>query len=102
MINERYKSSIVGSNSSGKRVYDTTMYPVIDKDINDIYIVTRDTDRLDILAHRYYGDSRSWWIIAVANNLNNGSLVVPAGTRLRIPQTTSDISFELDRLQVSR
>jgi len=102
MITDRYKFSGIGFSKSGKRVFESTIYPVIVKDINDIYIITQDTERLDILAYRYYGDSRSWWIIAAANNIGKGSLVVKAGTQLRIPQNLTNIASDLDKLQVTR
>jgi len=102
MINDRYKFSTIELNNQGKRIYDSTIYPVIVKDINDIYIIAQDTERLDMLAYRYYGDSRSWWIIAAANNIGKGSLMVKAGTQLRIPQNLTNITSDLDRLQVTK
>jgi len=42
-------------------------------------------DRYYKLAHKYYGDSSLWWIIASSNNLGKGTLVVPENTILRIP-----------------
>ena len=63
----------------------TTIYPPIPRSENDIYIVTRDSDRLDLLAGQYYRDVTLWWIIASANNLGKGTLVLPPGKQLRIP-----------------
>ena len=40
-------------------------------------------DRLDMLAHQFYGDVSLWWYIAKANNLN--SINVPAGKSVVIP-----------------
>lgn len=41
-------------------------------------------DRLDVMAHKYYGDSEYWWVIALANRIQDPfSLTV--GQRLRVP-----------------
>jgi hypothetical protein len=41
---------------------------------------------LDLLANQFYNDSRLWWIIAQANNLNGVNIGVEAGIQLRIPK----------------
>lgn len=71
--------------SQGKRRYSTLRYPRFELKSSDIYIISKKTDRLDILAFRYYGDVRYWVIIAKANKLHNATLRIPIGTRLRIP-----------------
>jgi nucleoid-associated protein YgaU len=48
--------------------------------------IAGESDRLDTLAYRYYGDAMKWWIIARANNLVNGSIAVKPGTKLSIPR----------------
>jgi nucleoid-associated protein YgaU len=52
-------------------------------------------DRLDTLAHRYYGDSDYWWVIAVANRVQDPFSLRP-GTRLRVP---SDYRSILNKVQ---
>lgn len=49
------------------------------------YYIASAGDRLDTLAHRFYGTPTKWWILAKANNLVNGSLSVSAGQKLMIP-----------------
>lgn len=71
--------------SQGKRRYSTLYYPRFELKSTDIYLITKKTDRLDLLAYRYYGDVRYWTIIAKANKLHNATLRVPIGIRLRIP-----------------
>ena len=44
-------------------------------------------DRLDILAHQFYGDVTLWWYIAKANGLSD--LRVDAGISIRIPGSTN-------------
>lgn len=46
--------------------------------------VSREKDRLDILAGKVYGDSKLWWVIAAASNIGY-SPQVPPGVALKIP-----------------
>ena len=52
---------------------------------NDIYIQTTSPERLDRLANNFYQDATMWWVIAAANGIGKGTLMVSANTRLRIP-----------------
>lgn len=45
-------------------------------------------NRLDIIASSYYNSPRYWWVIALANNIND-PFDVPKGTLLRIPPLSS-------------
>lgn len=72
--------------NNGVRFYSTTTYPKIPLSENDIYVLTGDKDRLDLLANQFYGDSNLWWVISAANtDLPQNSLNLPEGTQLRIP-----------------
>lgn len=83
---QRYEEfSEVITATQGKRRYSTLYYPRFELRSTDIYIVTKKTDRLDLLSNDYYGDVRYWPIIAKANKLHNATLRVPVGIRLRIP-----------------
>ena len=53
-------------------------------------ILLSEGERLDQLAHRYYGDARYWWIIAAASNIG-WWLQVPSGTRLIVPTSLDEI-----------
>jgi hypothetical protein len=63
--------------------------PVILTDISteDIpfYYISQEGDRLDSISTMFYKTADNWWVIAKANNLANGSIAIPAGTRLFIP-----------------
>ena len=50
----------------------------------------KEGDRLDIIAHREYGDARLWWIIAAASDIG-WWMQLPAGTFLRIPTDLTKI-----------
>lgn len=70
----------------GKRAYQTTRYPEIPFSENDIYVITTDGDRFDLLAQEYYNDSTLWWVISTANRtLPQNSLLPPPGSQIRIP-----------------
>tara|TARA_R100000908_G_scaffold43393_1_gene20358 strand:- start:232 stop:537 length:306 start_codon:yes stop_codon:yes gene_type:complete len=84
------------------RKFESVAYPKFERKEDDIYIITRKLDRLDSIAERYYDDSRYWWIIAVANNLGKGTLTVPAGLQLRIPQNILDIFNDLEEARKNR
>jgi hypothetical protein len=68
-----------------KKVYKTMLFPKIEKDIDDIYIRTLASDRLDSIAYSYYDDVTLWWVIAQANNIGKGTLAIDPGIRIRIP-----------------
>ena len=65
----------------------TTLYEKIPHAEGDIWVVTQYGDRLDLIAHQFYGDKALWWYIAKANNLKLNK--VPIGTVLRIPESTA-------------
>ena len=72
--------------TTNNRYYKNIEYPEIPVTPNDIYIISKSTDRLDLLAQRYFGDVRSWWIIAEANSLEVLSYDLKPGLQLRIPR----------------
>lgn len=91
-----YIGIMIGRNS--KRRYETIYYPTFPFLSTDIYIVAKNVTRLDLLADIYYGDVRYWIVLARANKLNNATLRVKPGTRIRIPypldRDTIDKMFE--------
>jgi phage tail protein X len=94
----RYNSTPTTTRWDGKRVYLTTLYPYIPAQNTDVQIITDETDYLDALAYKYYGDATLYWIIAVANNLGKGRLSVPPGLTLRIPININDIVAQFNRM----
>ena len=81
----RYTSSTILKNSNGKQRQSTVIVPSIPESANDIYIQTTSTERLDKLALNFYQDATMWWVIAAANGLGKGTLIVPQNTIIRIP-----------------
>jgi hypothetical protein len=70
--------------------YESIRWPSFPVKDTDQYIITKQLDRLDLLAFDFYNDTTKWWILARANNLPPGTFRIPAGTRLRIPFPISD------------
>ena len=85
MIN-RYSNDlqIVQSNDS-PRYYNSVLPKSIPDETVPFYYMSRDGDRLDMLSNIFYKTPSNWWVIAKANNLVNGSLAIPAGINLFIP-----------------
>ena len=78
---KRYSSTRRKRDKSNITSYTTTMYPSIPIENSDKFIVTKIGDRLDTLAHRYYGDITLWWVIAKANGIK-GKIALDIGTDL--------------------
>ena len=98
---DRYQYVNKTKSSTGKRIYSTSRYPVLEPQPDDLYIFAKDEMRLDNLAFKYYGNAGLWWAIALANNLGKGTLVVNVGQRIRIPGSTtmSNITKQLNSSQ---
>ena len=94
----RYNDIEIKKIKNGKRYYKTVKYPVIEKNLNDRYIIGQMGDRLDNLANTYYQDSSLWWIIARANNIGKGDLTVPLGIQIRIPYNFITIVEQFNEL----
>ena len=84
----RYSTTNIMKDQNSKRRRSTTIFPTIPATANDTFIITTSADRLDKLANTFYGDVSLWWVIAAANGLGKGTLVVPANTKMRIPAKT--------------
>lgn len=95
---KRYNNTPIQSRFDGKRVYKTTVYPIIVPLPTDIQVISNDGDYLDTLAYKYYGDPTLYWVIALANNIGKGRLSVQPGLTLRIPVNVNDIIDQFNRL----
>ena len=94
---KRYATTRQKLDKSGIRVYSTTYYPEIPLENEDRFINVIIGDRLDSLAHKYYGDVTLWWIIAKANGLR-GKPVLNAGEVIRIPSNITNIIEKFNNL----
>jgi len=92
MADKRYEFS----KKDKDQKYETFRGPIIPNSRNDLYTFSREGDRLDLLANEFYKDPRYWWVLAEANNVGKGTMIVPSGLQLRIPFPITDL---LDRLR---
>tara|TARA_B100000287_G_C20206155_1_gene612112 strand:- start:63 stop:362 length:300 start_codon:yes stop_codon:yes gene_type:complete len=97
-MSKRYESTEIKKTKFGDQVYKSTLYPVIKRRNDDVYIRSKEGDRLDNLAYKYYKNTSLWWIIAQANHIGKGTLVVENGIQLRIPTNVADILADLEKI----
>lgn len=90
----RYDMQKKKVNDKGKQVYESLKLPVVAEQENDVYIITNSMDRLDSLSYKYYGNARYWWVIALANNLGKGTMMVEGGVQLRIPHNPTEVLYK--------
>ena len=57
-------------------------------------VVLTESERLDIIAGRSYGDGRLWWLIAAASGIG-WWLQAPAGTRIIVPTDLAEVQAVL-------
>lgn len=65
--------------------FDTLNLPELQEQTDDTAYDWKSTDRIDLVAHRFYGSPALWWVIALANNIEIVPTDINEGTRLRIP-----------------
>ena len=88
MANRYSRASKGIDKATNNRIYNSVLYPQINPANSDIVIFVKEgTNRLDLLAQSYYGDTSLWWIITRANPevLAGDSYFIKPGTRIRIP-----------------
>lgn len=82
----RYRELDILKSSRGVRYYETTIPTTPSISNNDIYIISKRGDRLDIYADKFYNDVTKWHIIATANELTD--IVLEPNIQIRIPTIT--------------
>ncbi len=98
----RYDNTNIAKNEDGIKYYSTTMYPLINPKDTDIYVITVQGDRLDLLAYQYYNDSNLWWIISAVNSVKKGSIFITPGTQLRIPTDINSFLAEFNYINKNK
>ncbi len=100
---DRYKNIPVFITEEGKRYVTNPIYPFIPPSANDIYILTRQGDRFDLLAEKYYNDASLWWILCSANpEISSGTLFPKTGRQLRIPANKNEAIRLYNRVNEKR
>lgn len=84
---------IIKKTGARGQFYKYIKYPEVPLSFDDIYIITKIEDRLDLLAEQFYKDTSLWWIISIANPglVKRDSFFVPGGVQLRIPANRQSI-----------
>jgi hypothetical protein len=65
--------------------FDLLNLPEIQEQTDDTSYEWRSTDRIDLVAHRFYGSPALWWVLALANNIELVPTGLNEGARLRVP-----------------
>ena len=94
----RYQGIGSRKDKDGKVLMKTVLYPDIPRSSDDLWVQTDSGDRLDLLAHQYYGNVQYWWIIAQANGVGKGTLYIEPGTQLRIPANAAGLEEQQRKL----
>jgi len=102
-MNKRYKDSRRLKNSEGITYISNKIYTDIPISDDDIYLITTEGDRYDILASKFYSDPSLWWLIVAANeNANRDSLIPTVGIQLRIPANKDKILNDIKSFNQNR
>jgi nucleoid-associated protein YgaU len=69
----------------GIEFWDVVDLPTIVEQPDDLRYTVQQTDRLDLLAQRFYGSPRLKWVLMAANDLELEPTEISEGDVLRIP-----------------
>lgn len=83
---DRYSTIQRKSTETGINYLANVIYPEIELNEDDIYVISTEGDRYDTLAYQFYKNATYWWIIASANPSEPvSSLAIKPGLQIRIP-----------------
>jgi len=82
--------------------WDVLDLPDIPVERDDLVHRVEGLERLDLLAHRYYKDARLWWVIAIANDMEETPTAMNIGSELRIPSPRYVNQVLFKKAQVQR
>lgn len=82
---DRYINPLEVDTSKTIPFYKTDIVSTIPQEDIPFYYVSQEGDRLDTISSIFYNTPDNWWVLAKANNLANGTIAIPAGTKLFIP-----------------
>lgn len=82
----KYTNNIaIETTETGKRYYTTALLDEYVSNTTDFTYMSQVGDRWDLLAYRYYGSAKYWYVLARANGGANGSIFIAPGTNVIIP-----------------
>jgi len=82
---------------TGKRYYLPTIVSSIPISDTDKFVNVVVGERFDTLAQKFYGDSSLWWIIAKANDMADGKIMIDAEKKIRVPMNIQPILIQLEK-----
>jgi hypothetical protein len=82
---KKYQTDLVVDTTKNIPYFENVLISEISSETIPFYYITRGTERLDNISNKFYKTPKNWWTIAKANNLADGTLSVPDGTKLFIP-----------------
>ena len=82
---KKYQTDLTVDTTKNIPYYENVLLSDIPAETVPFYYIARATERLDTISYKFYRTPRNWWIIAKANNIANGSISIPEGTVLFIP-----------------
>lgn len=70
---------------SGFTYWDMSVWDDIPVQPDEIQYTPQVDDRIDLLAYRFYGDPVLWWVLAVANGMEDLPTDLKYGVAIRVP-----------------
>ena len=97
---DRLRNIRILTQNGKRRHYRFIRYPEIPLNEEDLYLLTQDGDRLDLIAKKFYNDVSLWWIIVSANPglIKGDGFGLPVGIEIRIPSSPATVMQNLSRL----
>ena len=103
-MSNRYGNTSFQIDENNNRYYNTTLYPEISPNIDDVYILTQSGDRLDTLANTFYKDPSLWWVITKANpdKIRRDGFLIKPGIQIRIPSNIEKILIDFEKINKNK
>lgn len=86
----------------GVEFWELDALPTVPTQPDDVYYQVLDSDRIDLLATRFYGDPNMWWVIAIANDMNLLPTDLQIGSTIRIPSPAYVANTLFTRVKTQR
>ena len=100
----RYSDTPKKTTPKGKQYYREAFINSIPEREGDVYFITENGDRLDLIANEFYNDSSLYWILAAANPIitRRDSYMVEAGKQFRVPVDPQNIVQQYKQFNINR
>jgi hypothetical protein len=88
--------------ADGVEFWEVLDIPEIPAQRDDLVHRVEGPDRLDLIAYRYYQDPRLWWVVAVANDMEEIPTDLNVGDDLRVPSPRYVLQVLFKKASVQR